>query len=222
MHRFSETFAEYCEENFDLGIRCSKRFQSLSICILDCVYSLRANYELITLPILRRYADAFLGGDIYAAGDTASDLIKHINAVGGPQAFADLVKNHLKLGSRSIPKEETVLQMATYLKLIHVETIEDFATFESHLLMEAVLRAVDGISDAGANYMFMLAGDTGRVKPDVHIHHCIRDACGEDVNNEECQTIYTEVVAFLHDRYPDLTVSGLDFIVWQHYAQGQS
>ena len=136
------------------------RFRSLSVCILDCVYSLRTKYETVTLPILQRYADAFLGGDIYAAGETASDLIANINSVGGPAAFADLIKNHQKLGGGSIPKEETVFQMATYLKLIHVETIEDFAAFESPKLMEAVLRAVDGISDAGANYMFMLAGDT--------------------------------------------------------------
>ena len=222
MHRFSETFAKYCAGSFDLNIRRGERFRSLSVCILDCVYSLRAKYELITLPILQRYADAFLGGDIYAAGDTASDLIDHINSVGGPQAFANLVKNHQKLGGGSIPKEETVLQMATYLKLIRVETIEDFAAFESPKLMEAVLRAVDGISDAGANYMFMLAGDTGRVKPDVHIHHCIRDACGEDVNNADCQTIYSEAVALLHNDYPDLTVSGPDSIVWQHYAQGRN
>lgn len=219
MHCFSDAFAKYCAENFDLGIQRGERFRSLSICILDCVYSLRAKYEAVTLPVLQRYADAFLNGNIYAFGDTSSDLISHIDSVGGPKAFADLLKNHQKLGSMSIPKEDTILQMATYLKLMHVETIEDFMAFESPKLMEAVLRAVDGISDAGVNYMFMLAGDTGRVKPDVHIHHCIMDACGEDVNNAECQNIFTDAVRLLNGRYPELTVSGLDYIVWQHYAQ---
>lgn len=222
MHPFSKMFADYCENHFDLRPQRSAHFRSLSVCILDCVYSLRTKYETVTLPILQRYADAFLGGDIYAAGETASDLIANINSVGGPAAFADLIKNHQKLGGGSIPKEETVFQMATYLKLIHVETIEDFAAFESPKLMEAVLRAVDGISDAGANYMFMLAGDTNRVKPDVHIHHCIRDACGEDVNNTECQTIYSEAVTILHGKHPDLTVAGLDLIVWQHYSKGRN
>ena len=55
-----------------------------------------------------------------------------------------------------------------------------------------------GISDAGVNYLFMPAGDPNRVKPDVHIHQSIVDACGRDVSNEECQALFTEAVELLN------------------------
>lgn len=219
MHPFSYKLASYCEAHFDLEPRRFERYRSLSVCILDCVYSLRARYDTITLPVVQRYADLFLGGDIHAPDDTVTDLINHIKSVGGTKEFADLLKNHQKLGAKKIPKAEAVLEMASFLQLLNIETIEDFATFESPKLLEAALRAVDGISDAGMNYMFMLAGDTSRVKPDIHIHHCIKDACGSDVNNAECQIIYFEAVELLHEKHPDLTVSGLDGIVWQYYAR---
>ena len=43
----------------------------------------------------------------------------------------------------------------------------------------------------------MLAGDANRCKPDVHIHHCIKDACGCSIPNEECQTLFTDAVSIL-------------------------
>lgn len=73
---------------------------------------------------------------------------------------------------------------------------------------------------AGLNYLFMLAGDPNRCKPDVHIHHCIRDACGRDVSDNECQILLTDAVAVLRNDYPYLTVVLLDSIIWQKYQIG--
>lgn len=219
MHPLSKRFADYCEKHFDLERRVSYGYRSLPICIIDCVYSLRAKYETITLPIVQRYADAYLNGDKYAEGDTISALLDHINSCGGPQLFAKIViKNHQKLGRSLTPKEDTVYQLARYLKLLRIETIDDFRQFESPELLEVVIRAVRGISDAGVNYLFMLAGDSNRVKPDVHIHHCIVDACGKDVTNEECQMLFTEAVEILKAKHKDLTVAALDNSIWRFYA----
>ena len=46
----------------------------------------------------------------------------------------------------------------------------------------------------------MLAGDPDRVKPDVHIHHCITDALEYDVSNKACQEIFTGAVEILRER----------------------
>ena len=83
MHPLSSQFAEYCEGHFNLEHQVKYHYQSLPICIIDCVYSLRAKYEAITLPIVQRYADAFMSGDKYAAGDTISALIERIEHCGG-------------------------------------------------------------------------------------------------------------------------------------------
>lgn len=218
MHRFTEQFKNYCKENFTLQERTTSGYQSLSVCLIDCIYSLRAKYYEVTLPIVNNYANAYMNGNRNQDGDTITNLIEHIKECGGAEKFANLLKNHQKLGGKAhIPKEQALLQLATYLKLLHIETIEDFRKFESPELLEVVIRAVKGIGDAGTNYLFMLAGDPNRCKPDVHIHQCIRDACGEDVTNDECQILFQETVEILQKEYPMLTVRSLDGIIWSYY-----
>lgn len=222
MHPLSSQFAKYCESHFVLKSRNPYVYKSLPICLIDCVYSLRTKYESVTLPIVQRYADAYMNGDRCAEGDTVSALVDRINKCGGPSAFADKVlQNHQKLGRTLIPKEEVLYQLAKYLLLLHIETIEDFRNFESPELLEIVIRAVKGISDAGANYLFMLAGDPDRVKPDVHIHHCIADALGYDASNKECQEIFTGAVEILREKYDGLTVAALDNTIWRVYSKAK-
>jgi hypothetical protein len=160
----------------------------------------------------------FMNGDPHASGDTISMLLRRMDE-RGHKAFADdVLINHQKLGGKKqIPKEEVCYQLARYLRALHIETIEDFRNFESQEILEIVIRAVNGLGDAGVNYLFMLAGDPNRCKPDVHIHHCIRDACGQDISNEECQTLFTDAVAILCTAHPNLTVRGLDGIIWRAY-----
>lgn len=218
MHKYTEQFVIFCEKNLDLEKIEDYHYHSLSICIIDCIYSLRVKYESVTKPIIKKYANLYLNGDINGSGDTVSMLLQHIDENGGPAKFADVIGDHHKLGGKSaIPKENVCHQLALYLKYLHIETIEDFRNFESPELLEVVIRAVKGIGDAGANYLFMLAGDPNRCKPDVHIHQCIKESCGGDISNEECQTLLSETVHCLNKRYPNLTVCRLDGIIWRKY-----
>lgn len=221
MHKYTEKFVKYCEETFKIEGGEMQAYQSMSICILDCVYSLRTKYYSVTIPIVERYAAKYMNGNINAPGDNITQLLNNINAVGGPKAFADkVVKNHQQLGGKKhIPKEEVCYQLAKYLQLLHIDTIEDFQNFESQELLETVIHAVDGMGDAETNYLFMLAGDSDRCKPDVHIHRCIVDACGGDVTNDECQELFTDAVSYLKEKYPSLTVRILDGIVWRYYQE---
>lgn len=223
MHSFTKQFIDYCEQNFNLEDSAQYNYQSLSVCIIDCVYSLRTKYYSVTVPIVDMYAALYLNGNRNNSGDTVSMLIQHIDEKGGAQKFADeVLKNHQKLGGKNkIPKENICYQLAQYLKYLNIDTIEDFRNFESPELLEIVIRAVRGIGDAGANYLFMLAGDPNRCKPDVHIHQCIKDSCGCDVSNEECQVLFSEAVNRLNKKHPNLTVRNLDGIIWRKYQNKQ-
>ena len=218
MHELATQFAKYCESTFDLSTQSDYGYQSLSVCLLDCVYSLRARYYDVTVPLVQRYANMIMNGDLHGSGDTVSMLLQRMDDIGH-LAFAEKVLiNHQKLGGKKhIPKEEVCYQLARYLRDLHIETIEDFQHFESQEILEIVIRAVNGLGDAGVNYLFMLAGDPNRCKPDVHIHHCIRDACGHDISNEDCQTLFTDAVTILRVQHPNLTVRGLDGIIWRAY-----
>jgi hypothetical protein len=218
MYELATQFAGYCESTFDLSAQSDYGYQSLSVCLLDCVYSLRARYYDVTVPLVQRYANMFMNGDPHGSGDTVSMLLHRMDDIGH-LAFAERVLiNHQKLGGKKhIPKEEVCYQLARYLRDLHIETIEDFQNYESQEILEIVIRAVNGLGDAGVNYLFMLAGDPNRCKPDVHIHHCIRDACGHDISNEDCQTLFTDAVTILRVQHPNLTVRDLDGIIWRAY-----
>ncbi|MGN0438444.1 MAG: hypothetical protein ACI4F4_07975 [Lachnospiraceae bacterium] len=223
MHTFAERFAEYCKKNLNLGERDDYNYKSLSVCIIDCVYSLRVRYNSVTQKVVDNYAAFYMNGDKNEPGDTVSMLLQHIDERGGAKIFADeVLKDNHKLGGKSaIPKEDVCYQLAQYLRYLHIDTLEDFQNFESPELLEIVIRAVRGMGDAGTNYLFMLAGDTARCKPDVHIHQFIKEACGCDIGNEECQLLFTDTVQLLKKEYTDLTVRSLDRVIWQKYQNGQ-
>jgi hypothetical protein len=198
MHELAKQFAAYCERTFDITTQSDYSYQSLSVCILDCVYSLRTKYTAVTIPIIERYAAAYMDGNAQSSGDTVSMLL-HRMEEKGPAAFAEnILQNHQKLGGKhQIPKEDVCYQLARYLRDLHIETIENFQNFESQEILEIVIHAVHGLGDAGVNYLFMLAGDPNRCKPDVHIHHCILDACDLTVSNEACQILFADAVELL-------------------------
>lgn len=220
MKRDFLAFSQYCKENLNTEIktfRPSARYKSLPICIVDCVYSLRAKYFLMTVPVVKRYADNYLGGNIYSSDDTLSAFISHIKAYESSPIFArDILKNNQVLSGRN--KTEVCLEVATKMyELLDINTLEDFQQFKKEELLDLVLRSVKGMGDAGINYLFMLAGDPNRCKPDVHIHRCINDAIGHGVSNGECQILFSETVKILNEIYPWLTVRDLDNIIWRKY-----
>ena len=100
MHELATQFAKYCESTFDLSTQSDYGYQSLSVCLLDCVYSLRAKYYGVTVPLVQRYANMFMNGDPHGSGDTISILLRRMDDIGH-LAFAERVLiNHQKLGGK--------------------------------------------------------------------------------------------------------------------------
>lgn len=147
MHRFTQLFSNYCGKNLILTSNVNYNYKSLSICIIDCVYSLRAVYESMTPPVVNRYAANYMSGDMENSADTVSLLIQHIDDCGGPLAFTDkIIKNHQKIGSKhAVSKGEVCYQLARYLQALHIETLNDFRNFDCQELLEIVIHSVKGM-----------------------------------------------------------------------------
>ena len=211
----------YCVKTLDFsGLGFQERYQSLTACLIDCVFSLRAQYYSTTIPVVERYAKRYMAGNRFSSGDTLSDLLQRIDENGGAEAFAANVLCNLQaLSGRR--KVEVCYELADKLyRLLSINTFEDFQNYDKPELLEIVLQSVKGFGDAGINYLFMLAGDANRCKPDVHIHHCIKDAIGEDVSNDQCQELLRGVTAKLQADYPAITVRELDYLIWNKYQIG--
>ena len=115
MNQNSAVFAEYCKKNFDFSTVTNYNYQSLSVCLIDCIYSLRAKYYAVTIPIVNRYAKSFMDRNRFAANDNLRDLLNHIEKCGGINSFTEkVIQNRQKLG-RNIPKEEVLVKLAVIL-----------------------------------------------------------------------------------------------------------
>jgi len=207
----------FCKNNLNLkSLEYLEPYQSLPVCIVDCVYSLRARYFQVTVPIVQRYADKYMNGDRLPRGYTLSDLMNQIELAGGFSKFAsEVLKNNQQISGRL--KSEICYELARKLRLLNIETIDDFNKHENTEILEIIIRSVKGIGTAGLNYLFMLAGDPDRCKPDVHIHSFIFDAIGRDVTDDECQYLLTDTIKVLKNEYPNITVRTLDSIIWNKY-----
>lgn len=216
-----EKIVQYSKKILDFqNLSAPPEYRSLSVCLIESVYSLRAKYYSVVLPIVERYADKYLHGDKYASGDSLEDFMQHVAQTGGCACFADtILMNHQKLSGRN--KTEICYEIADKLtRLLRINTLKDFQSYDKPELLDIVLRSVKGFGDAGINYLYMLAGDSNRCKPDVHIHHFIRDAIDEEVSNEECQLLLKNAVKELLSEFPQLTVRVFDYLIWKEYQTG--
>lgn len=218
MHKYAESFAQYCDDNFDIGgIKPIPSYKSLSICIIDCVFSLQAKYIAQTRPVIQRYADKYLNGDIYSASDSISAFIYHMEEYGTAEFAKSVLKNNQRSGG--VLKTEVCYKLAKYLSYIGIETISDFQKFEDTEFIEKILYSVKGLGKAGVDYLFMMTGDSDRCKVDVHINHCIMDFCRVNLPANEVQELFKDAVAVLRNKYPKLTVGMLDRTIWNEYQK---
>ena len=217
-----DKFVDYCKREIDFNNNNFPNYGSLSVCIIDCIYSLRSNYNK-TIETVENYKQ-YMEDKTKGAGDDLSNLIKYIEEEKHENFAENVLKNKQKSGG--VLKSKVCLKLAKYLKAIGIETIEDFIKFqnkseESKELLEIIIRSVKGIGNAGTNYLFMLVGDTNRCKPDVHIHDCIKNVCGEDLKDDEYQELFTEAVKLLNKNNSNkqLTVRDLDHAIWVKYSK---
>jgi hypothetical protein len=211
-------FATFAEQNLDLNnLPYIEPFKSLSMIVVNCIYSLRANYRTITMPVIQRYADKFLDGDVLKGGETLSDLMNNIDNNGGYVLFAhNIFKNKQVIGGDL--KSLVCYNLASKLLSIGINTLKDFKNYKDISNLEKTILSVKGVGPAAMNYLFMTAGDNSRVKADVHIYRFIDAAIGITLTSEEVQTLFSEAVEILKPKYPKLTVTLLDSAIWQKYS----
>lgn len=223
MKKYVEKMAEFCEKNFNLNDAEFPRYDSLSVAIVDCVYSLQMDYKKKVKPIVEKYKK-FLN-EKGKNGDSLKEFLEYIEEAGGCQKFADVALNESKNKQNGILKAEICKNLARKLYLLGIDTHEDFASYfdtEKEEILEVVIMSVKGVGIAASNYLFMLNGDPNRCKIDTHLTKCIKEACGyESKKDEDYQILMKNTVEKLNKTYPKLTMAALDYVIWNGYSSGK-
>lgn len=192
-------------------------YHSIPICILDDIYSLQSKYETITFPTIKRYADFFLDGNLYTDNYSIDSFVRDLEEKGLSFIMTNVLNNRQYVGGRR--KIDVCYDMAKKLQALGIQTFNDFNNFRDKDYLTYCLRQIKGVGDAAIDYLFMMIGDDNRVKPDIHIHHCVMDAIGHDVSNEQCQLLFRTVSERLVSSFPFATPRFLDGIVWSYYSK---
>jgi hypothetical protein len=132
---------------------------SLALCAIDSVYSLRSHYTA-TIGVLERYR-AYRrerGGD--ANKDGVPELLAAIQEIGGPTAAADdLFQNRANAPGTKRLKSEALAEAVGRLRDIGVETTAHLRAADTSDARRAW--RVKGLGSVSWDYLLMLSGAQG-------------------------------------------------------------
>lgn len=205
------------------------RWTHLSLCVLDAVFSINANYVKKTRPTVLAYAThvplphhikpaAEVAGGMWAADEQPlSAFLAEVEAVGSEQ-FAALVNNRQLTstgGHRKVLKAEAVRRYAAILVEHKVDRLADVATL---LLDRKRLDSVEtdlakvpghGTNGVRMSYLWMLAGDDNTIKPDRMVLRWLHRVLDRTTTTTEARELFATAATEL-----GVTSWQLDHAVW--------
>ncbi len=166
---------------------------SLALCAIDSVYSLRARYAGVT-NVVARYREHRKNHGSDSKHDGGPELLAAIVSVGGPErAASDLFDNHTKAPGTNVLKSVALAEAVSNLAELKLHTTADLrgrlqepakagrALEQASEDYTAAYRAwtrVRGLGPASWHYLLMLAGIDG-VKADTMVTRFVANAIGE-------------------------------------------
>jgi len=200
------------------------QWASLSLCVVDAVYSIGAHYDRHVLPVVHRVA---AGIDTPSVRPPATDLTDplpldvFLDRFDTVDALVQVTNNRQRTSPRGgILKAEAVLQYASILHEHGIRTMHDARALPDDAqrleTVETQLRTVPGDGGFGVRrgYLWMLIGDEDTIKPDRMVlrwlaHH------GAEVDAATARTLLselaTEVSGVLGRR---VTAWEIDHAIW--------
>jgi hypothetical protein len=137
---------------------------SLALCLIDSIQSLRNGYDTVVVPVLNRYRQHRLKHRRDADTDGLPQFLAALDEIGGVQRWSASVGTHHKAPGTSVLKGEAMRQAAEALVALNIETTQDLRkAAENPDELEAVRKAwtdVHGLGKASWDY-FLMAGPDG-------------------------------------------------------------
>ncbi|MCL3862964.1 hypothetical protein [Actinotalea sp. K2] len=186
---------------------------SLALCVIDSVFSLRSRYSAVE-NVVATYREARVAQGGLADTDGAAELLTAIEAAGGAEgASALLFRNRgLAPGTREL-KASAVTNGARALLEAGVFTAADLRTeliASAAVAPKAAWLSVAGLGPASWAYLGMLTGADG-VKGDTWIVRFVSRAVGERSQPQRASRAVEEAARIL--RVP---ATLLDHRIWSH------
>ena len=225
-----EKIIKYCDQVLDLNnARLSDNeysYQSLSLCVIDAVYSIGVRYEAVRRAVhrycnyfsLRRIRENRSNIPQKETQESIADFWKKMYDSGIEKFATEIFCNKQRTSTRNgILKSEAVFKFATVLKKYDVNYLQDVPKIVSDTNFEREIKSIPGQrTGTSLRYFFMLSGDDDFIKPDRMILRFLEDALQRPVNRNEASSFLAETTRRLQSKYSHLVPRLLDHEIWKY------
>jgi hypothetical protein len=200
-------------------------YQSLSLCVIDAIYSINAKYAAVE-NVVARYCNRFgltrLRADRGRLPATAEQeailvLYRRLSGLGAERFAAEVFANRQRTSAHSgILKAEAVHRFAQLLVEHKVNYFQDIPSVADSAIFEEAVRAIPGQrSGISLQYFWMLAGSDDLVKPDRQIVRFVQRALDRPVTPPFAGACLAQAAYLLRTKYPHLSPRLLDYEAWR-------
>lgn len=202
------------------------RWGSISLCILDAVWSIAAHYDRVIDPLVRAFADANgIERPVISVDDQPLEDPYPCSRLASLEVEALLaVTNRQRTSTRSgITKAEASIRYTEILSANSIETLADASALltrpEDLERVDTALAEVpgDGAHGVRRGYLWMLVGDSDRIKPDRMILKWFGKTLSHHVTPTEATEILCAASPICSERLGrTVTAWDIDHAIWLH------
>jgi hypothetical protein len=196
-------------------------YRSVGLAVIDAVWSIGVRFQSVEL-VVARYRAARIAAGADPEADRPGDVRRFIEACGGPEAFAELVRNRQRTSTTNgILKAEAVLHEARVLEDEGIATRRQL-TRAGQARLDHLQRRWSSVPGQGSGVSWrafaMLVG-LSEVKPDRMIRRFAAAALGRPSANavgvDEARDLVMAAAARLA-----VSPRALDYAIWRHQSSG--
>ncbi len=209
----------------DIRLPPEYEYSSLSLCVIDAVYSIGVKY-IDVQGVVHRYCQFF---DIpkhrpdasvlpaLESQDSLHDLCARISELGTERMANEVFGNRQRTSTRNgILKADAIARFAHELIAHGINHFQDIR-WPPPAKLEAAIKKIPGQrSGISLQYFWMLAGSNDLIKPDRMVLRFLKEVLQRDVAVDEATTLLTKVARELRAQHPQLTPRALDYAIWSY------
>jgi len=220
---------KYCDQVLDLNnARLSDEYfyQSLSLCVIDAVYSTGVRYEAVRQVVhkycayfsLRRVRENRSSIPPKETQESTADFLRKMHDSGIEKFTREIFCNKQRTSTRNgILKSEAVFKFAMILKKYDINYLQDVSKIISDASFEREVKSIPGQrTGTSLRYFFMLSGNDDLVKPDRMILRFLECALQRPINPNEALSLLVEATRELKCKYSHLVPRLLDHEIWKY------
>jgi len=195
-------------------------YRHLGLAIVDSVFSLRARYDRVVVPLLIRYSNE-VSDQFWMRWDDeslpehkASDVLRQLDRIGDRGFEVMNRQKVMGVGGVSVHKLHVVRSLAKKLVDVGGDSIEEFhELLNTKPEVERQVRSLSGVGDACWRYLLNLTR-MERVKPDTRVVAWVERAIGRRLGGEHVAELVETAVLRVRPAL-DVTIRQIDHLIWR-------